>query len=445
MKEKLKVLIIHDYAFMEGGAGKVAIETAVGLAGRGHEVKYFCAVGPLSIYLKDAPLKEVVFLDQKDILSSNRLRAVFSGAVNKTALKELGELINLWKPDIAHIHIVSKAISWAAVSYLNKHKIPIVYTLHDFGLLCPNMSLYNFKTGGQCLLYDSKTYFKCLMTNCDKRSYAQKIWRWSRFIYSKKFLKILEKIDGFIAVSNFEAEVFKKFISSKSVLRVIYNPVGDYIVPGKSDNAEDSFVSIKKRSLPKESSCDKINIARSIKMPQFIYIGRLSEEKGICLLLDVFENIDARLSIAGEGELLELCSKKAARIGKDKIGVLGRIEGEELTRILKKCEALILPSIVKETAGLAVLEAAKHAIPSIVSDHGGAKEFVHDNMDGVYFKAGSRESLTNAIQRFIDEPELSEKLGKNAYNTYQEYPGKPDYYFSQLENFYKDIISNHFK
>jgi glycosyltransferase involved in cell wall biosynthesis len=443
MKEKLKVLIIHDYAFVEGGAGKVAIETAVGLAERGHEVKYFCAVGPVSSYLKDVPLKEIVLLDQKDILTSGRIKAAFSGAINKTALRELGILINHWKPDIAHIHIVSKALSWAVISHLSRRNISIIYTLHDFGLLCPNMSLYNFKTGKQCGLYDSRTYFKCLLTNCDKRTYGQKLWRWSRFIYSRKILKALDKIDGFIAVSDFEAEIFKKFIPSKAVIRVIYNPLGDYKNPDKLYNAEDSFMSIRKHSLPEESGCDKFNIAGSDERLQFIYTGRLSEEKGIRMLLDVFENIDAKLLIAGDGDLKELCNKKASRLGKDRIEVLGILKEDELAEILKKCRALILPSIVKETAGLAVLEAARHSIPSIVSGHGGLKEFVHDNIDGLYFEAGNRESLVDAVQRFIDEPELSRKLGRNAYIGFEKYPGKPDNYFSQLENFYYDIILNH--
>jgi glycosyltransferase involved in cell wall biosynthesis len=138
--KKLKILILSDYAFAKGGAEKVAITSSTGLAGKGHEVVFFSAVGPVDDELLKTDLKELICLNQKDILDNpNRLNAVLSGIYNWKAIRRLKRLFSRWIPDIAHIHGVSKALSWAPINLINYYKIPIVYTLHDYGLICPNL------------------------------------------------------------------------------------------------------------------------------------------------------------------------------------------------------------------------------------------------------------------------------------------------------------------
>ncbi|MBM3706985.1 MAG: glycosyltransferase family 4 protein [Actinobacteria bacterium] len=437
--KKLKVLILHDYAFVEGGAGKVATESAIYLANKNHEVVFFSAVGPVSQELNNAKLKNIICLEQEDILSSkNKIKAAIFGISNKVALNKIEDLIKFWKPDIAHIHVISKALSWSVINYLNKFKIPVVYTLHDFGLLCPNMGLYNFKSKSQCNLYDSINYFRCLLTNCDKRSYSQKLWRWLRFIYSRKILKVLNKISGFIAVSNFEADVFSKFIPEKAKLRVIYNPVSDkiYCLDGRLCNTNNKYY---KNSGIRNNYGKSKNIK---EIPQFVYIGRLSEEKGIDLMINAIKHVDGRLVIVGEGELVDFCRKASEELGVKKVRVIGRLDEKQVAELTCSSEAIILPSKVMETAGMAVVEAARYGIPAVVSDHGGLREFVKDNVNGIYFKSGDLNSLINAMQRFIDEPGLSKKLGRNAQESFQNYKGKTEAYINSLEELYYNIIKD---
>ncbi|MCL4386142.1 MAG: glycosyltransferase, partial [Cyanobacteria bacterium] len=149
--KKLKILILNDYAYVEGGAGKVAIESAINLSKRGHEVIFFSAVGPVSPELIGGSLKKIICLNQNDILNSkNKLFSVFSAAYNWQAVKSLKKLFLEWIPDIAHFHGVSKALSWAPINSIYSFKIPIVYTLHDFGLLCANLGIYDFKADKPC-------------------------------------------------------------------------------------------------------------------------------------------------------------------------------------------------------------------------------------------------------------------------------------------------------
>jgi len=417
----LKILVFNDYAYIEGGAGKVAIESVKKLAEKGHEVIFFSAVGPVSKELSESKIKKIICLGQRDLLnSSNKLDSIISGINNSQAVKKLKELLSEWKPDIAHFHGVSKALSWVPISIVNSYNIPTVYTLHDFGLLCPNMALYDFKAEKQCFFYEDGKALKCLLTNCDKRNYPQKLWRYFRFHYTKDVLKIYKKIDGFIAVSNSVKEIYKNFIPSSKEIRVINNPIKDI----------DS------------NAISKTVFKTQNYLTTFLYIGRLSAEKGIDLLLEAIKEVDAKLIIVGSGEMDKLCRDTKSKIDKEKIEILGWLDEDKIHNLMTQCDAVILPSKAKETSGIIIKEAAGYYLPSIVPDQGGVMEFVADGINGLYFKSGNKSSLVKAMQRFVDDSALSKKLGAEARKSYEGYYSEASKYVEYLEEFYKEIIKN---
>lgn len=417
----MKILVFNDYAYIEGGAGKIAIESAKKLAEKGNEVIFFSAVGPISKELSESSIKETICLGQKDLInSSNKLSSMISGIYNFSAVKRLKMLLSEWKPDIAHFHGVSKALTWALINVVNSYEIPSICTLHDFGLLCPNMGLYNFRAGKPCYLYEKDKAIKCLFTSCDKRSYSEKLWRYFRFYYTKNILKINNKINGYIAVSNFVNDIFENYLPAYKKVKVINNPV---------------------------KVIDTNNIARAsseIKnlKTTFLYIGRLSAEKGIELLLEAVKNLDVKLIIIGSGEMYGLCNDYAEKIGKEKLEVLGWLEEERIYNLMTRAQAIVLPSKVMETSGIIVKEAAGYYLPSIVPGQGGIAEFVMDGVNGLYFKSGDKNSLIKALQKFIDDSTLSKKLGINARKSYEDYLTKTLGYIEEVENFYKEIIKN---
>jgi len=299
MDRKLKILILSDYSFTKGGAEKVAITAAMGLAKRGHEVVFFSAVGPVSDELADAGMKKVICLGQEDILDNpSRVNAMITGIYNRTAVKELKILLKKWKPDIAHLHGLSKALSWAPVNVLYAARVPIIYTLHDYGLICPNLGIFDFKSDRNCLYYKPGRTLRCLVTDCDKRNYLQKLWRWARFQTVKKVYRISKKIDGYIAVSNFINIMIKDNLRPRQCIRTIYNP----IEKGK-----------------------KIPVSRNgNKRKNFLYVGRLSREKGIDLLLKAIVKVDADLTIIGDGELAADVRDVQKRSGGKKINYMGK-------------------------------------------------------------------------------------------------------------------------
>lgn len=413
----MKILVFNDYAYVEGGAERVAISSAIGLSQKGHEVVFFSAVGPIDDELQEAGLKEVICLNQKDILHNpNKFIAMISGIYNWRAVRRLKKLFSYWVPDIAHIHGVSKALSWAPINLIYSYKIPIIYTLHDYGLLCPNLGIYNFKTKKVCEYYKPGYEFKCMIENCDKRSYAQKIWRWLRYYIVKNIFKINKKVNGYVSVSNFIGELAREYLADGKPIRFIYNPI-----------------EINENILKK---CE--NIER--KGINFLYVGRLSVEKGIDLLLNVMSEVDANLTIIGDGELMNICMDCAQRLGKEKIRILGFQNRKRIFAEMQKSSALILPSIWMEPAPLVMAEAAYNCLPSIVADHGGLVEFVKDGINGLHFKAGSKESLRESMEIIIKNPPLSRKLGRKARKIMDESGLRIDDHLKQLEKYYTDIL-----
>jgi len=414
--EKLKILILSDYAFVKGGAERVAISSAAGLSEKGNEVIFFSAVGPVSQELKESKITKIICLFQDDILDNkNKFQSAIFGIKNKKAVTALKDLLKLWVPDIVHMHGVSKALSWAPVNLFYSLKIPVVYTLHDYGLLCPNLGIYDYRKEKACNYYKKGYGLKCLFTNCDKRSYQQKLWRWSRYFITRNFFKVLKKVSGFIAVSSFIKGIFiENHFLDEEKLTVIHNPITNsgnlsFGIDGRAGNAGKT---------------------------RFLYVGRLSLEKGVDLLIDAIKDLRAELAIIGDGELFKSCIKASEESTDTKISVLGYKQHDEVFMEMLKSDAIVLPSRCMEPSPLVIGEAAFRRLPAIVADIGGLKEQVEDGFTGKYFKAGDVNSLREKLVEFIEDPALAKKLGNNAYKKVSGSDYNPDAHISTLLEYY---------
>ena len=181
---------------------------------------------------------------------------------------------------------------------------------------------------------------------------------------------------------------------------------------------------------------------RKNNIPVFLYIGRLSKEKGLDLLLEAIKDVEANLVIIGDGDMMKLCIDAAREIGREKVKVMGWQDESVIINQMLESDVLILPSKVMETSGIVVREAAQYFLPSIVPDQGGVIEFVRDGVNGLYFEAGNKESLISAMVKLIDDKSLAEKLGINARKFYEEFANNLSYHINELENFYIDIIKS---
>lgn len=361
------ILIINDFAYINGGAGKVAISSAIGLSRLGYNVTLFTSVGPIDESLKQTNVK-VICLWQKDILSdSNRLRAIKQGIWNKYAKKKLEELFVTLNPEetIVHFHAWIKALSPAIFKPVAKLGFKVVITLHDYFLFCPNGGLFNYQTLKIC---DKKaSSIGCLLCNCDARSYPQKIWRYLRQIVQWKELSNLKNIN-IIYISKLNKEVsypYVKDISNKWYF--VQNPI-----------------EINKQPV--------VDIQYNKK---YLFIARLSSEKGIRLFCKAMRDLHLEGSVLGDGYLKEELKREYPEIE-----FHGWVSGKIKSDLISQGKALVFSSLWFEGAPLTIIEMKSYGIPCIVPDKCSASEEIVDGETGFIFKSGDLDSLKTAIMKY---------------------------------------------
>lgn len=209
----MNVIIVNDFAYVNGGAAKVAIDTAKLLAARGHEVVFFAAVGPVAEALQGIKNLKIICLNQHDILhDSNRLRAAVQGIWNFKAAKAMKDILAKMSPKntIIHIHALQKAISSSIIPVAKKAGFRIVYHVHDYGLACPNLGFFNYKTKQICSR--RALSLECIACNCDSRSYTHKLWRVIRQMVQIYIGGMPRNIDGFVFLNSFGKNILEKYL-----------------------------------------------------------------------------------------------------------------------------------------------------------------------------------------------------------------------------------------
>ncbi|MEP5237823.1 MAG: hypothetical protein ABJQ38_02630, partial [Flavobacteriaceae bacterium] len=179
------VVVVNDFGYVNGGASEVAIMSAVELSKK-HRVIFFCAVGPIDEILKDSNV-EVIWLNQKWIVKEpNIFKAMIQGIWNLKAKRKFQQLLETLDRNhtIIHVHTWVKSLSSSFVSTIHSMGFKNVITLHDYFTACPNGAFYNYQKKSICKLKPLST--NCLLSNCDKQSRLQKIWRVLRQFVQKK-------------------------------------------------------------------------------------------------------------------------------------------------------------------------------------------------------------------------------------------------------------------
>lgn len=383
----MKILMIHNKYKQKGGEDVVFYNEMSLLQSKGHIVD------------------KLVFENKNIEGIFNTLKIGISGIYNIESAGVLKNKIKQIRPDIIHVHnffpIASPSIFWIA----NRFKIPVVLTLHNYRLICPNAIL--FRNGNICekcineiLPYSSVIY------KCYRNSLLQTL-SLSIIMSFHKYLKTWHnKVDKFITLTHFQKN---KFLSSN-----INIPNEKFLI--KSNFVKDFGNGYKYRK------------------DYFIYIGRLSVEKGIRTMLKAFENTNYNLYIVGEG-ILKSEVLKYTKQNKN-IKYLGFKSKKDIIDLLKKSIALIFPSECYEGFPMVLLEALSTGTPIITSNIGSQAEIVKDNYLGLHFRVGDFKDLKNKVREILK----NEDFYKNTRNEYlKKYT--PEKNYEQLINIYKKVIN----
>lgn len=401
------IIVVYDYAYINGGAAKVAIQGAVGLSKKYH-VCYFATVGPTCDELVKSNV-EVKCLNINDINSGSRIKALINGIWNIKAQREFKTLLAQYDPQdtVVHIHGWVKALSSSVVYTSTKLGFKTVVTLHDYFAVCPNGGLYNYKAGRICEI--GRYSPRCLICNCDKRNYLQKIWRCLRQTVQDRVVRHNKKLH-FIAVSEKEKSKIMPFVRSKKCT-LVTNPV--QLSNGCIQKITDSFT--------------------------FLFVGRLSEEKGIELFCEAMRKVKNRNNnvkgvVVGDGPLLKELSEKY----KD-LEFLGWQSPEDVQRNMRSARALVFPSKWYEAAApLIIIEALSCGLPCIVSNCSFATDVIRDGINGMIFRPDNVDELILCMDRALDNHTMME-LHQNIVDGFDGSLYTLESHVSNLSRLYESI------
>ncbi|RZL34585.1 MAG: glycosyltransferase, partial [Pedobacter sp.] len=206
--------------------------------------------------------------------------------------------------------------------------------------------------------------------------------------------------------------------------------------------SESHFKAFKDKLIVKPNFTYLKTFENKIPNKYFIFIGRLTAEKGINTLLQAFSYQPINLKIIGSGPLehvvLDTCEKSK------NIEYLGQKSATEVSKLLENAEALIFPSEWYETFGMVLSESFSKGIPVIASELGDIKNIVLNNQNGLTFEAGNYRDLREKISYFdglsLVKKSSLKKLALESYNN--KFSPKANY--EELHSIYKQVISTHF-
>jgi glycosyltransferase involved in cell wall biosynthesis/MoaA/NifB/PqqE/SkfB family radical SAM enzyme len=340
------------------------------------------------------------------------------------------QLLKQIKPDIAHIGHVNH-LSTGLIDELNKLKIPIVYTLHDFWLMCPRGQFLTRSIGNEnnfqlCEKQDDK---KCA-TDCYKVYFSGReeietteIENWSIWIHQRMIetKAIIKKVDLFIAPSNYLRDRFINDygVPENKILYLDYGFPTEYLTQT-------------------EKSKEKTNYT-------FGYIGTHIPAKGVNLLIEAFKQIEepATLKIFGRANGQSTNALKSlAENSKNKIDFSGEYINHNLANdVFSNVDCIVVPSIWGENSPLVIHEAQSCKVPVITADFGGMKEYVEHNVNGLLFEHRNANSLAERMKFAVSNPDKMKTLGEKGYlySADGSVPNIQDH-CKELENIYSKFI-----
>jgi glycosyltransferase involved in cell wall biosynthesis len=359
------IIMVNDFDYVNGGTSKVAIEWSRILLAQGHNICFFSAVH--SDGDKIDGVRYISTNQQECLKDHSIINGAIRGIYNRKAYVELKKLLAEYDPKntIVYIHGWTKALSssiWIAASQMGFN---IQVTGHDYFIACPNGGFYDYKK--QKICHKKPLSCSCICRNCDSRNYGIKIYRCIRQFVQNKVVNILAKTKRIITISDFSEKILKPFLPQNIEIVRIPNPIEKISVPS-FDHSKNKF---------------------------FLFVGRLSQEKGCDLFCKAICELNQKGIVIGDGPELETLQQKYSNVN---IKFLGWKKRNEVFEYMRKAKALIFPSRWYETDGLSVREALSIGLPCIVSDCCAAKDHIHSPEDGYVFSSFS--DLKETIKKY---------------------------------------------
>lgn len=394
---KVKKILICTNAYPPhfiGGAELIAHQHAAVLKRCGYAVAVFAGE------LNDRSRQYNIIQDTYETIPVRRImlhRIDFSGDFinfyNKKVEDAFVALIDEFLPDVVHFHNVA-GLSAGLFRLAKARGITTVLTLHDYWALCYKNTL--IKINNQICDGNVLSCYGCRTSFSGGGWINVPVQMRKDFIFSQ-----FDYIDIFISPSVYLAERYIHAGVPQEKMQVLANGIDI-----------ERFSSIQRR--------------KHAGPLRFSYIGYLGRHKGVSTLIEALLQIGAerkyQVNIVGDGDEKGVLKNQVKNLGlKDRVRFWGKVSHNQIERIFKETDVLILPSIWPENQPVSITEAMAARIPVIATRIGGIPELVDDGMTGYLFAQGNAHDLAKKMNRCIYAADNLKVMGENGYKKISAY------------------------
>jgi glycosyltransferase involved in cell wall biosynthesis len=380
----MRILILHS-RYLSGpvsGENRVVEEEARLLREAGHQVSTWTP----------APER----LDAMGVM-----RAGASAVWSASAGAEVGRLVHRLRAEIVHVHNLFPMLSPAVLRSAEAAGAAVVVTLHNYRLMCLPANF--LRDGRVCELCLGRVPWPGVRYRCYRGSMPGSAALATSLVLHRS-IGSFDRVRRFLAVSRFVRRKHIEAGLSPERVRVKQH----FVWPAP------------RREGPGE---------------YFLYLGRLSPEKGVMTLLPAAADLGERLMIVGDGPQADQIRRQLSTTAE----LMGLVSPEELPDLVARARALLVPSVWYEPAGRVVMEAYASGVPVIASRIGALPEVVEEGVTGLLADPGSREAWTRAMAALADDRE-SERLGDGAFRAWSD-RYTPDHGIRALEAAYEEAMA----
>ena len=410
----MRILHVNKFHRVVGGSERYLFECARMLEEHGHEVGFFSMAHP-----ENEPCAQSEYfvspIEYKNTSPVYMLKTLAS-TVGKTVYsfesrRKFEALLDDFKPDLIHVHMISHQISPSILPAITKRKLPVVQSCHEYKLVCPNYKLFIESRSEVCERCLHGAYWNCAANRCIKGSLAGSVLA-AGAMYFHKATQIYENnIDLFLPCSNF---MLKKFIEAG--------------IPEAKLRHMPNFLNLADFQLSDESD------------GYAFYMGRLSPEKGIHTLLNAVASVpNLELVIAGTGPIEDELKAYCAEHQMDRVRFAGYQSGDALKDLIAKSAYVVVPSEWYENDPLVTMEAFAMGKPVIGARIGGIPERIVEGERGLLFDHGDVEGLA-ACLRELGDADRCRAMGLKGRAYIEEHCAT---YYERLMSTYEDVIAMH--
>lgn len=387
----MRILQIHNRHHYAGGEDAVVADEASVLAEAGHSVKQLITSNPDGVVRAGAAL-------------------LFS-PWNPLTSRTIARFIEETRPGIAHVHNTWFALTPSILSALSRRGVPVIMTLHNYRLTCANALL--FRDGGPCQVCVEGSAWNAVRYGCYRGSRMASLPASATIYLNQRLGTWIHHVSTFIALTEFQRQIMiRAGIPAESIV-VKPNFADD---PGNRTNK------------PSESNV-------------VLFAGRLSEEKGVRLLLDAWREAPTdglTLIAAGEGPDSQALAKDLP----SGVKLCGRLSSEKLMKLMLEARAMIIPSLWYEGFPRVLAEAFAAGLPTLVPEQGGPGEIVTETLGLQWvFRMGDKSDLQRGLNE-IRNGEACNDSGRIARRAYEEEFSR-ELAAGRLIRIYEDCLTAH--